>query len=99
GRDVQYLLHQVLHAEPRPLRQLEKTIPGELETIILKAVSKNPEDRYSSAGDLAADLQRYLAHQPILARRPSLVDRVRKWSRRHPSVVISGMLLLSVIAI
>jgi serine/threonine protein kinase len=99
GRDVQYLLHQVLHTEPRPLRQVDKAIPVELETIILKSVSKNPDDRYRSAGDLAADLQRYLDHQPILARRPSLVERVRKWSRRHPSVVVSGMLLLSVIAI
>jgi serine/threonine protein kinase len=99
GRDVQYLLHQVLHTEPRPLRQIDKTIPVELETIILKSVSKNPDDRYRSAGDLAADLQRYLDHQPILARRPSLVERARKWSRRHPSVVVSGMLLLTVIAV
>ena len=98
GRDVQLLLHQVLHAEARPLRQIDKSIPSELETIILKSVSKNPDDRYRSAGELAADLQRYLGHQPILARRPSLVDRVRKWSRRHPSVVISGMLLLTVVA-
>ena len=99
GRDVQYLLHQVLHTEPRPLRQIDKTIPVELETIILKSVSKSPDDRYRSAGDLAADLQRYLDNQPILARRPSLVDRARKWSRRHPSVVVSGMLILAVIAI
>ncbi len=99
GRDVQYLLHQVLHVEPRPLRQLDKTIPSELETILLKSVSKNPDDRYRTAGELAADLQRYLDHQPIRARRPSLVDRVRKWSRRHPSVVISGMLLLAVVAV
>src|SRR5207248_450040 len=55
--------------------------------------------RYRTAGELAADLQRYLGHQPILARRPSLVDRVRKWSRRHPSVVISGMLLMTVVAV
>jgi serine/threonine protein kinase len=99
GRDVQYLLHQVLHTEPRPLRQIDKTIPVEMETIILKSVSKNPDDRYRAAGELAADLQRYLDHQPILARRPSLVERARKWSRRHPSVVVSGMLLLTVIAV
>lgn len=98
GRDVQFLLHQVLHVEPRPLRQLDKAIPGELETIVLKTVSKNPDERYPTAGELAADLQRYLDHQPILARRPSLVDRMRKWSRRHPSVVISGMLVMTVVA-
>jgi serine/threonine protein kinase len=98
GRDVQYLLNQILHTEPRGLRQIDKTIPVELETIILKSVSKSPADRYRSAGDLAADLQRYLDHVPILARRPTLVDRVHKWSRRHPSIVVAGMLMLIVIA-
>ncbi|MGE5192263.1 MAG: serine/threonine protein kinase, partial [Deltaproteobacteria bacterium] len=97
GRDVQYLLHQVLHAEPRPLRQLDRTIPVELETIILKSVGKSPDDRYRSAEELAADLQRYLDNQPILARRPSLVDRARKWSRRHPSVVVAFVLVLATI--
>ncbi len=99
GRDVQYLLHQVLHSDPKPLRQIDKTIPVELETIILKSVSKSPDERYRSAGDLAADLQRYLDNQPILARRPSVIDRARKWSRRHPSVVVSGVLLLAVVVI
>jgi serine/threonine protein kinase len=99
GRDVPYLLHQVLHAEPRPLRHFDKTIPAELETIILKSVSKNVEDRYASAGELSADVVRYLTHQPIHARPPSILDRARKWSRRHPSTVISGMLLMTVVAI
>ncbi|MBS0264195.1 MAG: protein kinase [Planctomycetes bacterium] len=98
GRDVQYLLNQILHTEPKPLRQVDKSIPVELETIILKAVSKNPEDRYRSAGALAADLQRYLDHQPILARRPTLVDRVRKWSQRHPGGLAVVILILVLIA-
>jgi serine/threonine protein kinase len=99
GRDAQYLLNQVLHAEPRALRQRDKTIPVELETIILKAVSKNPFDRYRTAGDLAADLQRFLDHKPILARRPTLLDRARKWSRRHPSVVAATFIVLAGLAI
>lgn len=99
GRDVQYLLNQILHNDPRALRQIDKAIPPELETIILKCVSKNPYDRYRSAGDLAADLQRYLDHKPILARRPTLLDRTWKWSRRHPSVVIAGILLFAVVAV
>ncbi|MBI3862003.1 MAG: serine/threonine protein kinase, partial [Planctomycetia bacterium] len=98
GRDVQYLLNQILHTEPKPLRQIDKAIPFELETIILKAVSKNPDDRYRSAGALAADLQRYLDHKPILARRPTVIDRIRKWSMRHPGGLAAGMLLLFVIA-
>jgi len=99
GRDAQFLLNQVLHTEPRPLRQRDKTIPIELETIILKAVSKNPADRYRTAGDLAADLQRFLDHKPILARRPTLVDRARKWSRRHPSVVVATVVVLAALGI
>jgi hypothetical protein len=98
GRDVQYLLNQILHTEPKPLRQIDKTIPVEIETIILKAVSKNPDDRYRSAGALAADLQRYLDHQPILARRPTVIDRMRKWSLRHPGGLAAGMVLLFLLA-
>jgi hypothetical protein len=98
GRDLQYLLHQVLHADPKPLRQVDKSIPAELETIILKSVSKGPDERYGSAGELAADLDRYLAHQPILARRPSIVDRARKWARRNPAVLGAGVLMFAIVS-
>jgi serine/threonine protein kinase len=94
GRNRQELLRQIIHEEPQAPRLLEKSIPVDLETIILKAVGKNPVDRYYSAGEMAADLQRFLDDKPILARRPSLIQRVRKWSRRHPSVVVSGVVLL-----
>src|SRR5260370_36833482 len=80
GRDLQYLLHQVLHADPRPLRQVDKTIPAELETIILKSVSKGPDERYGSAGGLAAALERDLAPQPILAPRPPTIHPAAKWA-------------------
>ena len=74
---------------------------GELMTgaeIVLKALAKAPADRYATASDFAADIQRFLDHQPIRARRPSLIDRMAKWSRRHPSLVVAGVLLLAVIA-
>lgn len=96
GTNRQELLYQIAHDEPRSPRALVKTMPVELETIILKAVGKHPADRYATANDFAADLQRYLDDQPILARRPSLIDRARKWSRRHPSIVAAGVLLLVV---
>src|SRR5439155_425122 len=60
GTTRQELLHQVLHDEPRPLRAVERTVPVELETIILKAVSKAPAERYGSARELADDLERFL---------------------------------------
>jgi serine/threonine protein kinase len=94
GQNYQRLLHQILHDEPRAPRAVEKAVPVELETIILKAVSKGPADRYATAQQMADDLRRYLEDKPILARRPSLLERGRKWSRRHPSVVIAGVVLL-----
>ena len=65
---------------------------------MLKALGKSSVDRYRTAGEFAADIQRFLKHEPILAKRPSLVDRLRKWARRHPGVVIAGVLMLVVVA-
>jgi len=94
GQNRQELLHQIINDEPHAPRSVEKTVPVELETIILKAVSKSPSDRYGSAQELADDLRRYLEDKPILAKRPSLVERARKWSRRHPELVAAGVLFL-----
>jgi serine/threonine protein kinase len=94
GPDRRSLLRQILEEEPIPPRQVERAIPVELETIVLKAVAKGPEERYATAGEMAADLRRFLDERPILARRPSLIDRTRKWMRRHPSLVGAAVLLL-----
>jgi hypothetical protein len=94
GPDRRTLLHQILNDEPVPLRQIDRTIPVELETIVLKALAKAPEERYATAGEMAADLRRFLDERPILARRPSLVDRTRKWMRRHPALVGAAVLFL-----
>jgi serine/threonine protein kinase len=94
GQDRQTVLHQILHDDPKPLRQLDRAIPVELETIVLKVLAKAPADRYATAGEMAADLRRFLDERPILARRPSLIDRGRKWVRRHPAVVRAVVLLL-----
>lgn len=94
GETRHQLLYQILETEPAAPRSIAPGIPAELETIVLKALAKSPSDRYSSSAELAADLQRYLTNQPILARRPTLSDRIRKWARRHPSAVIAGGLFL-----
>jgi serine/threonine protein kinase len=86
GLDRQELLRQIATEEPRPLRRLSKAIPVELETIVLKALEKNPADRYAAAQDLADDLRRFLDHQPIRARRPTFLERARKWLRRHQAI-------------
>ena len=98
GETHHELLYQILHQEPRSLRQMNRAISHELETIVQKALGKSSADRYRTAGEFAADIQRFLKHEPILAKRPSVVDQMRKWARRHPAVVIAGMLTLMVVA-
>jgi WD40 repeat protein/serine/threonine protein kinase/tetratricopeptide (TPR) repeat protein len=87
GTDRQELLQQVAFAEPRAPRRISKTIPAELEIIVLKALAKAPDERYATAQELADDLERFLKDEPIRAKRPSLVQRARKWTRRHRAVV------------
>jgi serine/threonine protein kinase len=101
GRSRPELLRQIGDEEPTRPRALDRSIPAELETIVLKAMSKAAGERYATAQELADDLQRFLDEKPILARRPSLVERGRKWLRRHPSVAGTGLLLLcgSVVAL
>jgi eukaryotic-like serine/threonine-protein kinase len=88
--DRRELLRQIAFEEPKPLRRLNKAIPAELETIVLKAMSKNAAERYTTAQDMADDLQRFLADQPIRARRPNALQLARKWSRRHRAVVTTA---------
>jgi WD40 repeat protein len=91
GRDRQELLRQIAFEEARPPRRLNRAIPAELETIVLKALEKNPAERYATAQELADDLERFLKDEPIRARRPTLVHRARKFARRHKPVVVTGM--------
>src|SRR5215470_10845434 len=67
GGDREELLRQIAFEEPRPPRRLNKALPAELETIVLKAMEKNPAERYATAQDLAADLERFLSDLPIRA--------------------------------
>jgi serine/threonine protein kinase/tetratricopeptide (TPR) repeat protein len=91
GRDRQELLRQIAFEEPRLPKCANTAIPPDLETIVLKAMSKNPDERYSSAQDLADDLRRFLKDEPILAKRPTLAQRARKWTRRHQTSVMTGI--------
>jgi serine/threonine protein kinase len=90
GAGRQELLRQIAFEEPRPLRKLNRAIPTELETIVLKALEKNPADRYATAQELADDLERFQEDKPIQARRPSVVQRARKWARRHRPLVTAA---------
>jgi hypothetical protein len=95
GRTREEVLRQIAFDEPRPPRRLNKAVPAELETIVLKAMAKNPEERYATAQELADDLKRYLEDKPIKAKRPSLRQRAQKWARRHKTVVRAGLVVLA----
>src|SRR5262249_53733856 len=81
----------IVSEEPRPLRKVDKAIPTELETIVLKLLEKSPADRYATAQEVADDLRRFLEDRPIRARRPSVLARLRKWSRRHRGAVSAAV--------
>jgi serine/threonine protein kinase len=92
--DRQELLRQIAFEEPPRPRKLNRAIPTELETIILKTMEKEAADRYGTAQEMAKDLQRHLRNEPIWARRPTVCQRIVKWSKRHRAFVWSGMATL-----
>ena len=101
GRDRQELLRQIAFEEPPSPRSVDPAIPRELETVVLKAMTKEAESRYITAQELADDLRRFLEYRPIKARRPSVFDRVAKWSRRHTAAVttVAAILAVTVVAL
>jgi tetratricopeptide (TPR) repeat protein len=97
GRDHQELLRQIALDEPTSLRRLNPAVPSDLETVVLKAMAKDPSSRYATAQELAADLTRFIDDQPILARRPGAIERTLRWARRHRELVATaaGIFLLA----
>src|SRR5262249_13711698 len=81
--------------EPPPLRRLDSSIPRDLATIVHKCLQKEPAARYATARELADDLRRYLAGEPIHARPPSLAYRVGLLGRRHPTATLLLFLALA----
>jgi tRNA A-37 threonylcarbamoyl transferase component Bud32 len=99
GTSVLHTLEQVRQQEPVPLRRLQPRVPADLETICLKCLEKDPGRRYASALDLAEDLRRFLADEPIQARRTPLPGRVARWVRRHKAVAAAvGTVAVSLVA-
>ncbi len=73
--------------DPERLSRLAPVLRGDLDTIVAKALERSPDARYQSAADLSEDLRRHLEHEPILARRPSLVYQLRKFAQRRRGLV------------
>jgi tetratricopeptide (TPR) repeat protein len=102
GATVMETLHQVMHDEVPPPSRYQPKIDRDLETICLKALAKDPARRYASALALAQDLERYLAGEPILARRAGMWSRAWRQVRRRPwaaGVVLTLLLAAGGIAL
>jgi serine/threonine protein kinase/WD40 repeat protein len=99
-RDRLRLIEQIKEHEPARPRALDPRIPRDLEIIVLKAMCKDPRRRYQSADELAEDLRRFLAGEPIKARRTGELERLRLWCRRKPAVAaLTATLLLLVLMV
>jgi predicted Ser/Thr protein kinase len=91
-------LQQVLHGEPVSPRLLNEAVPIDLETICLACLRREPGRRYAAAGELAADLARFEAGEPVRARRVSRTERLVLWGRRKPALaMLSAALVLTLV--
>ena len=82
GERRDQVLAQILHKEPKAPRRANAKVPIDLETICLKAMEKDPDRRYQTAGTMADDLRCYVNRFAISARRAGRVQRLVKWARR-----------------
>jgi WD40 repeat protein len=96
--DLWKTVEMVLETEPISPRRLQPGVPIDLDTITLRCLMKEPDRRYRDAGELAADLRRFLADEPIEARPIGRLERTWRWARRNPAVALtsSALAILSV---
>src|SRR5262249_40357530 len=88
----------LLETEPRPPRLWNPKVDRDLSTICLKCLEKDPQRRYVSALALAEDLEHWLKHEPIRARRSGVIGRGKKWLQRNPTIAAVAALSLALLA-
>jgi serine/threonine protein kinase len=96
GTSILETLEMVRTQDPVPPRRLRRSVPRDLETICLKCLRKNPDERYLSASLLSAELGRYLKQEPIMARPLGRLEQVNRWCRRNPREAVLASLFLFV---
>ncbi|MCA8944079.1 MAG: protein kinase, partial [Planctomycetes bacterium] len=94
GRDRAELVRQITEGQIARVRKVNPHCPRDLATIIEKACATEPRDRYATAGDLSADLQRFLEDRPIEARRVSTLESVWRWCRRNRALASAAAIAL-----
>ncbi len=99
AKERNHLIKQVTDAEPEHLGKLNRQVPRDLETIVHKAIEKEPAQRYVSAEALAEDLQRFIDDEPIRARQVSNAERYWRWARRNPVIATLGGVLTAVLTV
>lgn len=90
-------LRNIAEQTPQEPTTLRPRLDRDAGAIALKALEKSPDDRYATAAELAADIQRFLANETILARRPSVPARMARWVRRNRAVATVGGIALTLI--
>lgn len=99
GDDIRVLLDNLRQAKfPRP-RELDRHVPRGLEAVCLKAMALRPADRYATARALAEDIEHWLADEPVVAYRDTVVERLFRWARRHRSWTRAGAVALILVAV
>jgi len=88
GPSMLDIILDVLHNEPARPRKLNPRVHADVETVILRAMEKDPERRYASAAELRDDIRRFKAGEAIQAHPPSVLRHVSRWSRRHAMLLV-----------
>ena len=99
GESVLEVLLQQVASDPESPRKLRPSIPEDLEAICLKCLEREPAGRYGSAGELAEDLEAFLAGRPVQARLPEPAARLRRWLRRNRRGVAAAALTVAVLGV
>src|SRR6266404_8761712 len=99
GSNVLHVIHQAAVAPAPRLRSLAPSLDRDLETIVGRCLESDPSARYQSAAALAEDLEHWLRHEPIRARRVGVFTRGRKWVRRNPTTTVLIAALIALAAV